>query len=425
MPHLNAVGAQHVAVWAVALLALCGVIARPWRSPAAVWALAGAVAMPVLGLLPVSAALQAVMQGLDVILFLAGMMLLAELARSEGLFDWLASRSVQFAGGSARRLFALLYGVGVLVTVFMSNDATAVVLTPAVYVVAKKAGARPLPYLFGCAMVANAASFVLPISNPANLVVFAGRPPPLFDWLGRFGLPSLCAVVATYAALRWWFRADLAGVVAPGPRPGDATQKLTASARMVAWGIAAVAALLMSASALNRPLGAPTLLAAVVLSVLVGIRRRRSPWPAWRAMSWSVLVLVAGLFVLVRAVEGTGLAAVLAASLRDVAAVSPGRAAWGSGVWVALLSNPMNNLPAGMLAAAVLDGAHADALVRSAVMIGIDLGPNLSVTGSLATLLWLDAIRREGDHVSAWSFLKVGALVMPAALLPALAALFV
>ena len=52
----------------------------------------------------------------------------------------------------------------------------------------------------------------------------------------------------------------------------------------------------------------------------------------------------------------------------------------------------------------------------------MDLGPNLSVTGSLATILWLVAIRREGEDVSAWRFLKLGAIVMPPALLLALAA---
>ncbi len=81
-------------------------------------------------------------------------------------------------GGSPQRLFLLIYIVGTLVTVLLSNDATAIVLTPAVYAATRAAGAKPLPYLFVCAFIANAASFVLPISNPANLVVFGDRMPP-------------------------------------------------------------------------------------------------------------------------------------------------------------------------------------------------------------------------------------------------------
>src|SRR6201999_3937138 len=108
-------------------------------------------------------------------LFLIGMMVLAELARHEGLFDWLAALAVKLSGGSPSPLFVLIFVVGTGVAIFLSNDATAVVLTPAVYAAAARAKAKPLPYLFICAFIANAASFVLPISNPANLVVYGAQ----------------------------------------------------------------------------------------------------------------------------------------------------------------------------------------------------------------------------------------------------------
>jgi arsenical pump membrane protein len=162
-----------------------------------------------LGLLPWPDALSGIRNGLDVYLFLIGMMLLAELARREGLFDWLAAVAVDYARGSPQRLFTLIYIVGVLVTVFLSNDATAVVLTPAVYAAARAAGAEPLPYLFICAFIANAASFVLPISNPANLVVFGTQMPPLASWLGQFALPSILSIGATYVAMRLCLRSTI------------------------------------------------------------------------------------------------------------------------------------------------------------------------------------------------------------------------
>ncbi len=121
----------------------------------------------------------AIGRGTDVYLFLTGMMVLAELARREGVFDWVATCAVRAARGSRMRLFALVYAAGIAVTTVLSNDATAVVLTPAVAVAVRKAKAEPLPYLLACAFIANAASFVLPISNPANLVVFAGEIPAL------------------------------------------------------------------------------------------------------------------------------------------------------------------------------------------------------------------------------------------------------
>ncbi|HVW10562.1 MAG TPA: SLC13 family permease, partial [Bryobacteraceae bacterium] len=180
-----------VLVWAIAAAAIAGILFRPRDWPEAVWACLGAALLVICRLVSPGAAGAAIARGTDVYLFLAGMMLLAELARREGVFDWLASHAVQSARGSAARLFLLVYAVGVLVTVFLSNDATAVVLTPAVYAAVRKARAEALPYLFSCAFIANAASFVLPISNPANLVIYGNRIPPLFTWLKIFIVPSL------------------------------------------------------------------------------------------------------------------------------------------------------------------------------------------------------------------------------------------
>jgi arsenical pump membrane protein len=135
------------ATWGIVALATGGIIIRPRRVPEALWAVLGAVVLVVYGLLPWTDALAGVRKGLDVYLFLIGMMVLAELARREGLFDWLAAFAVAHARGSPQRLFTLVYGVGTIVTVFLSNDATAVVLTPAVYAAARAAGATPLPYL--------------------------------------------------------------------------------------------------------------------------------------------------------------------------------------------------------------------------------------------------------------------------------------
>ena len=152
-------------------------ILRPFRTPEAVWAVVGAALLVATGLLPLPAALAGLAKSLDVCLFLVGMMLLAETARREGLFDTVAAFAVNHAAGSPGALFALVYAAGVVVTVFLSNDATAVVLTPAVFAAARRARTEPLPHLFACAIVANAASFVLPISNPANLVLYAAACP--------------------------------------------------------------------------------------------------------------------------------------------------------------------------------------------------------------------------------------------------------
>jgi arsenical pump membrane protein len=134
-------------IWLVAAGAIAGVLFRPGGWPEAIWACLGAFILVLSGLLPWSQAGTAIAKGSDVYLFLAGMMLLSELARRQGVFDWLASLAVKAAHSSPTRLFLLIYLVGTAVTVFLSNDATAVVLTPAVYAAVKKAGTKALPYL--------------------------------------------------------------------------------------------------------------------------------------------------------------------------------------------------------------------------------------------------------------------------------------
>ena len=152
------------------------------------------------------------------------------------------------------------------------------------------------------------------------------------------------------------------------------------------------------------------------------IRARAAPWPLLRGVSWGILPLVAGLFVMVAALARIGVVDALAAALTSAMRASQPAAAAMAGAIIAVGGNLTNNLPAGLLASVTLVKADAGRLVTDAVLIGVDLGPNLSITGSLATILWLAALRREGLQVGFWRFLKVGALVMPPALAAALGA---
>ncbi len=408
----------NIAIWLIAALATAGVIVRPFKLPEAVWAILGAAVLLITNLLPWADGGRAVAKGLDVYLFLTGMMLLSEAARREGLFDWVAAYAVNKANRSPKRLFLLIYGVGIVVTIFLSNDATAVVLTPAVYAAAKKAKVEPLPYLFICAFIANAASFVLPISNPANLVLYGDHTPPLRRWLASFLLPSLLSILATYGVLRWAERAGLGGASAC-----DVDQpKLAPGGWTALTGLIVTAVALLVVSGLDQPLGLPTCVLGAATTLVVLVRKREAPWATLKDVSWSVIPLVAGLFVLVDAMDRTGLIETLAHGLESASRVSATAAGAGAGGLLALISNVMNNLPVGLIASATIAQAHPPQKVVDALLIGVDLGPNLSITGSLATILWLTAIRREGESVGFWRFLTVGALVTPPALILAIGA---
>src|ERR1700751_2538132 len=156
----------------------------------------------------------------------------------------------------------------------------------------------------------------------------------------------------------------------------------------------------MTDSAFDWQLGLPTCIAGLLTAGAVLVLRRSMPWRLLRDISWGVLPLVAGLFVLVRALDQTGLIDALSAPLRGGAADAGARTAWAAG--------------------AAVQSANAPDMVTRAILIGVNLGPNLSVTGSLATILWLAALRREGQTVGAGAFLKLGLIVMAPALLLAI-----
>jgi len=405
-----------VLVWAISLASILCMLLRPRRIAEAYWACGGGTLLILTRLIPLPQAAHAVFEGLDVYLFLTGMMILAELAREEGVFDWVADVAAQHARNSPGRLFGLIYLVGTLVTALLSNDATAVVLTPAVLAVVRRAKVDPKPYLLACAFIANAASFVFPISNPANLVIFDQHMPPLGMWLRIFLLPSSASILLTFLCLRWVSRKELRGEMR-----GDVKRVLLSTeGKLALVGLAIAAATLVSSSALGLSLGAPTCCAGIFAMAVVAWRDRSIPLKVAKGVSWSVLPLVAGLFVIVEALQNAGLLRLGLTGLRELAATTTWVAKGTAALVVALVSNGMNNLPVGLMSGAAIRHAQETSVVAHGILVGVDLGPNLSVTGSLATILWLIALRREKVEITAWEFFKMGIIAMPVALIASL-----
>ena len=403
----------HIVLISMVALSIVLMLARPRGISEVWWVGSGAALLVILRLVPLKLAGKAIAQGSDVYLFLIGMMLLSSLADENGVFEWVSSSAVRGANNNSARLFTLIYGIGTLVTICMSNDATAVVLTPAVLISVRKAKVEPLPHLFACAMIANAASFVLPISNPANLVVFHTGMPPLGRWLASFLVPSLLSIATTYFVLRFYFRKELAPKIECEPEDAP----LPPAGRLVLWGLGLVVAVLLSASAFDIDLGLPTCIAALVITGVVCIKEKSNPLKLAKEISWPTLLLVAGLFVMVDAVESVGALRYTQQAMAWTEHLPAAVGALVVGFGVGVLNNLVNNLPLGLIAGATVHAAHLKGTLANAVLIGVDLGPNLSITGSLATILWLLAMRKEELNVSAWDFLKVGMIAMPAAML--------
>lgn len=337
--------ASTLLIWTISLASILCMLLRPRRIAEAYWVCGGAMLLILTRLIPLPQAMHAVYEGLDVYLFLAGMMILAEVAREEGVFEWVADVAAQHARNSPLRLFALIYLLGAVVTALLSNDATAVVLTPAVLAVVRRAKADPRPYLLACAFIANAASFVFPVSNPANLVVFGQHMPPLVLWLGIFLLPSVASILVTFLCLRGLSRKQLREEL----RGKAERALLTTEGKLALVGLAVAAVALISSSALGLSLGAPTSAAALFAMAVVTWRNRNIPLRVAKGVSWSVLPLVAGLFVIVEALQKAGLQSLGLAGMRALVQTTSWLAKGTAAFGVALVSNGMNNLPVALM----------------------------------------------------------------------------
>lgn len=394
----------------VAVLSLAAIVLRPRGLPEWVAACAGALVLVAAGALRGREAFSAAAGGWDVYLFLAGMLTMAELLRERGIFDWLASRLVAKSAGSRLGLFSALYLCGVAVTALLSNDGTILLLTPAAVLASRRAGVPILPQAFAVALVANAASFILPIANPANLLLFPSLP-LLHRWLFAFGASSVIAIAVTWIALALFFRSDLAGRA-----PAAASlAPLDADARFTAIGVAGGIALVVGAAAAGYDVGIAAAIAAAALLALTLARDARIATRVLRGGPWSVVPLVAGLLVIVRALDGTGILTHARSFLSDLSRIHPLLGNLAAGVATAFAANALNNLPAGVMTRYALQAHGIAPHIAHAALIGIDLGPNASLTGSLATLLWLMLLRREGVRVGASEFFRCGiAITVPA-----------
>jgi len=388
---------------ALAAIALVGI--RPKGVSAWIWAAGGALILVLLGLEPRRLALDAVAAQWNVLLFILGLMGISAAAECSGLFEWIADVALERAGGSRRRLFVWLFLAGGLMTALLSNDATAIVFTPVVYRAVAKRGIDALPYLYGCTFVADTASFGLPFSNPANLLVLSR--PNFGQFVYHLGPPMVVAVAINLVVFMALFRRRLRGSYSREPAPA-----LDARKRRVLVEMLAVAGAYFVALILDWPLGPVALAGAagVLLAARVGVRESAE------RIGWSTFILLAGVFVLLDAVSRAGLLGWALGALRGASHDGPLATILAAGFGSALASNLLNNLPIAVISGAIV-GHAGDAGLAYPLIAGVDLGPNLTTTGSLATILWLSIVHERGVVVSALEYVRLGLSVVPATLL--------
>lgn len=395
------------------------ILARPRGISEAWFAVAGAVAMIVAGPLTARDVPAVLRETADVLVFLAGMMVLTVIVEGSGLFAYLAEGCARLARGSGVALLCLVFALGAAVTALLSLDVTVIVLTPIIYAVTTRRRLNALPFMFACTFVANTSSLLLPMSNLTNLLLYHELKLSFAEFVERMWLPNLAAVITNLLVFLWIFRAHIprrfeTPVLPPLPRPDWWFIWATIT-------LASVLAGLILLGIQEQPLAPAAAAGAILLFGSGWLVRRVAPRKVLHEVSWTVLVFVVGMLLVVRGFERGAL---------DQLAIRPPHNAWwalvAGTVGTAFGSNIVNNVPAALLAIPIVERAAGPARQALAfgVIAGANIGPILTTYGSLATMLWLTLIRKRGLDVTTRDYMRVGVMTMPLVLCAALLAMW-
>ncbi len=415
--------AKTLLITLITLLTLIGIMTRPFKWNEALIALAGAILLLILGLINPVDAFVTLLKDWNTFLFFLGMMSLSALAEAAGLFDWLAVQTARLSGSSSRRLFLNTFLLGSLISMILSNDATALILTPIIYSLVTRLRLPVLPFLFACTFIADTASFLLPVSNPINIIVLSKFPLDLWTFLRLLFLPCLVVISINIAVFFLLYRKQLQRRFDIKRLPSVETSiKHATYFRYTCAVLLLVALAYIVASATQFPLSLVAVGGAVLLLIGALSWKQTTVQQVGKQVSWSIFGFIAGMFILVRAVEDTGLTTQFGQLLLHLSGGTSFGAVMIGTLGASFGTNLINNVPmAVVLTSALQSVQHAAPATRlgfiAATIFGCDLGPNLTTVGSLATVLWLLILRQRNLDVSGLDYFKVGVLVTPLMLL--------
>ncbi|MBY0443546.1 MAG: arsenic transporter [Mycobacteriaceae bacterium] len=394
---------------------LAWAVIRPRGWPEAVLAVPAAAIALGAGAISVSDACSELARLGPVVGFLAAVLVLAQMCADEGLFVWCGAWMAHVARGRADRLLVAVFVAASLVTAVFSLDATVVLLTPVVFATATRLAVRARPHVYACTHLSNTGSLLLPVSNLTNLLAFSTCGLSFLRFAEVMAAPWLVAIAVEFVVFRRFFAADLTDVATTAPKideqispPWFAIATITAT---LAGFVAA------SAAGVNPAWAAAA--GALLLAIRAALHKRTTLASVVRAAELPFLAFVLALAVVVRAVIDNGLDTVLGGWLPHAGGLA---GMLGIAAVAAVAANLVNNLPA-VLMLLPLTTAGGPAAVL-AVLIGVNIGPNLTYAGSLATMLWRKVLHQHNHVAKLGEFTMLGLLTAPAALVGAVLALW-
>jgi arsenical pump membrane protein len=398
---------------ALAVLAAClaAAVARVRWAPDWAVAAGGAAILVAAGVLSTGGARSALERLGPTVGFLAALLVVADGCRAEGVFDALGLAMARGAGARPRRLLAMVFAAAAVTTAVLSLDATIVLLTPIVFTTAARLLSNPRPHVYACSHLANTASLLLPVSNLTNLLAFHATGLSFTRFSALMALPWLVALAIEWVVLSRSFSADL-GHSARVPRDDGTPLELPVFALTV------VAATL-AGFALSSLIGIAPVWVATAGAVVLTLRTRPAPREIVGAAEPTFLIFVLGLGVVVSAAGHHGLSSAVDSVLPHGASLPALLAIAGVS---AVLANLVNNLPATLIILPAAATAGPGAVL--AMLVGVNVGPNLTYVGSLATLLWRRIVHAHDHETDIGEFTLLGVRTVPAVLVASTVALW-
>lgn len=407
------------------------IMVRPWKLNEATAALIGALLM-MLFLQPhhilealgfPTAYATPLVNTWNVVLILIELMVISTFLDDYGFFEYCAVKAMQLAGGDTKKLFTYTYAITCIITAFTSNDIAILTLTPIILKFCRRAGLDAKPFMFSFFFAANIASMFLYIGNLTNILIGDAFKLGYFDFSAYMFLPTMAAIVVNYILFYYLFKDSIKGSY---PMSCDVSARsLIKNKLMVAVGLAVLAFVLVGCGIANwllLPLSVVTTISAIAIYLV-----ERKPAFRTRRISWRVVVFVLSLFIVVKGMEVSGVNAVIGGLILSVIGQNPVLATFFISLVSAFMCNVVNNIPMTAMMVPITSSiatTHDMALAMAySLVIGSNLGANITITGALAGILWLECARIEKWGTGVSEFIKIGLTVTPIVILTSAAVL--